>query len=269
VSTPPTNTLDRTRQLDWVEVASLRVSQLAQRDLNPHWVNKIVAEFDPEEFGTPTVNQRDGFWYVIDGQHRVEALRSLGWDDIKIECWVYTGLTEQQEAAKFLLLNNRLTVATFPRFRIGVEAGNEEETAITTIVQNAGLHVALDKAEGSINAVGTLRRIYKRDGELVLARTLAMIRDAYGTPGMRAAVLDGIALFCARYQTRLDDGMAVEKLAGVHGGVNGLLGRGEKLYQRIGGRRNHCVAAAAVSIYNSGKAGGSRLPSWWKGGDAE
>lgn len=259
-------TTDRTRRLEWVDVSKLRVSQMTQRDLNPHWVNKIVAEFDPEEFGTPTVSYRDGFWWVIDGQHRIEALRALGWSETKIECWVYEGLTEQQEAAKFLLLNNRLTVATFSRFRIGCEAGREEESEINRIVQEAGLHVSLDKSEGSINAVGTLRRVYRRDGAHVLARTLVIIRDAYGTPGLRAAVIDGIALFIARHEGRLDDELAVEKLGTAHGGVNGLLGRAEKTYQRLGNRRHHCVAAAAVTIYNSGK-GGRLLPSWWKGGD--
>lgn len=257
---------EHTRRLEWIDVAKLKVSPLAQRDLNVHWVNRIVAEFDAEEFGTPTVSFRDGYWHIIDGQHRVEALRALGWGDTKIECWVYEGLTEQQEAAKFLLLNNRLTVAQFPRFRIALEAGRAEETAINQIVQSAGLHVALDRAEGSINAVGTLRRVYKRDGDLVLARTLTLIRDAYGTPGMRAAVIDGIALFCARYETRLDEVRAVEKLSTVYGGVNGLLGRAERLHQKYGNRRGACVAAAAVSIYNSGKTG-SKLPSWWKGAD--
>ncbi len=258
---------DRARRLEWIDVAKLRVSQMAQRELNPHWVNKLVAEFDPEEFGTPTVSYRDGYWWVIDGQHRIEALRAMGWDDTKIECWVYDGLTEQQEAAKFLVLNNRLSVAAFPKFRIGVEAGREEETRINQIVQDASLHVSLDKTEGSIHAVGTLRRVYRRDGEYVLARTLAIIRDAYGRPGLSAAVIDGIALFCARYEQRLDDARAVEKLAAVHGGVNGLLGRAEELRRRMGNRRNHCVAAAAVSIYNAGKNTGGRLPNWWKGGD--
>jgi hypothetical protein len=56
---------------------------------------------------------------------------------------------------------------------------------------------------------------------------------------------------------------AVGKLAGVHGGVNGLLGNAEKVRRETGNQKAHCVAAAAVDIINRGK-GSKRLPSWWK-----
>lgn len=256
---------ERIKQLEWVPVEKMKISPLAQRDLNPSWVNKIASEFDIEEFGTPTVSFRDGFWYIIDGQHRVEALRQFGVTDTKIECWVYRDLSEEQEAQKFLTLNNRLAVATFPKFRIGVEAGRPEETTITRVVTDAGLHISQDqRKEGAISAVSTLRRIYRRDGAEVLARSLTIIRDAYGSPGLRAEVMNGMALFCARYGAKLDDAVAVQKLGTVHGGVNGLLGRAETIYRRTGNQRGHCLAAAAVVVYNSGKGGG-KLSSWWKG----
>jgi hypothetical protein len=259
---------DRTRQLEWVPVDKMRISPLAQRELNPAWVDRIATEFDPEEFGTPTLNYRNGFWLVIDGQHRVEALRQLGWGDTKVECWVYRDLSEEQEAEKFLVLNHRLQVATFPKFRIGVEAGREEETTINDVVLQCGLHISKDKRDGTVSAVGTLRTIYRRDGAAVLARMLAIVRDAYGTPGLRAEVMNGMGLFCGRYEAVLDDARAVERLSTVHGGVNGLLGRADTMYRRTGNRRNHCVAAAAAAIYNSGKGGG-KLSSWWKGGAGE
>lgn len=264
----PSELGDRARQLEWVPVDKMKISPLAQRDLSAAWVDRIASEFDPEEFGSPTLSHRNGFWFVIDGQHRVEALRQLGWGDTKIECWVYRHLTEEQEAQKFLVLNNRLAVATFPKFRIGVEAGREEETTINDIVLECDLHISLDKRDGAVSAVGTLRTVYRRDGGAVLKRMLTIVRDAYGTPGLRAEVMNGLGLFCGRYESILEDKRAVEKLSTVHGGVNGLLGRADTMYRRTGNRRNHCVAAAAVAIYNSGK-GGIKLPSWWKGGAGE
>lgn len=255
----------RTQRLEWVNVVKMKVSQMAQRELNPHWVNQIVANFNEAALGTPTLNFRDGAWWIIDGQHRIEALRALGFDDTEIECWCYEGLTEQEEASKFLALNNRLTIPVFQKFRIGVEAGRPEEARINKIVQDAGLHVSLDKSEGAIYAVGTLTRVYQRDGEAVLYRALCVVRDTYGSSGYRAAVIEGVALLLARYGETLDDTRLVERLSVVHGGVNGLLGKAERLHQRMGGRRGHCVAAAAVQIYNSGKGG--KLASWWKGSD--
>lgn len=255
----------RERHLEPVSIAKVRVSPLAQRDLKPAWVDKIAAEFNFEEFGTPTVNLRDGWWYVIDGQHRFEALRQLGFADDEVDCWVYHGLTEEEEARKFLILNNVLPVAVFPKFRVGVEAGKAEDTEINNIVRACGLHVSLDKNEGAIGAVGALRTIYRRDGGDILARSLTLVSEAYGTPGLRAIVVNGVALFCARYGDSIDNERFVEKLGNIRGGVNGLLGRADTIHRQTGNRRPHCVAAATVAIYNSGKTG-AKLKNWWKGG---
>jgi hypothetical protein len=255
--------VEREARLDWVPVPQMRVSPLAQRELNHSRVDRIVADFDLEQIGTPTVNLRDEWAYVIDGQHRVEALKAIGWGDQQIQCWIYVGLTEQEEAEKFLKLNDVLTVNAFAKFRIGVQAGRDEEVQIDRIVQVQGLKVSQDKSQGSISAVGTLRRIYTRSGPVVLARSLRIVRDAYGDAGLEAAVIDGIALLCQRYNGELNDVRAVTKLANALGGVNGLLGKADNLRRQTGNRRGHCVAAAAVEIINSGR-GGKKLPSWWR-----
>lgn len=208
-------------------------------------------------------NLRSDRWYLIDGQHRIEALKQIGWGDQQIQCWAYQGLTEQEEAEKFLKLNTKLTVAAFSKFRVGVQAGRTEESDIDRIVRAQQLRVSTDKGDGAISCVGTLRRVYKQAGPATLARTLRIIRDAYGDAGLDASVLAGIGLLCQRYNGELDDTTAVERLAGAHGGVNGLLGKAEHLRRQTGNQKTHCVAAAAVEIINS-KRGGKRLPSWWK-----
>lgn len=56
--------VERTARLEWVPLAQVRVNPLAQRDLVQARVDKLVAEFDPEQLGFPTVNHRAGH---IDG----------------------------------------------------------------------------------------------------------------------------------------------------------------------------------------------------------
>lgn len=257
------NRVEREARLRWVPIAMMRVSPLSQRELNRARVDRMVSEFDLEQLGTPTVNHRDDWFYIIDGQHRIRVLEKIGWGDQQVQCWAYEGLSEEEEAEKFLKLNDTLAVHAFAKFKVGVQAGRVEEIDIDRIVRAQELRISVDKSEGSISAVGTLRRVYRRAGASTLARTLGVIRDAYGTPGLEAVVIDGIGLLCQRYNGELQEATAVPRLANVHGGVNGLLGKADVIRRQTGNHRSHCVAAAAVDIINTGR-GGKKLPSWWK-----
>ena len=259
----PTARIERTARLRWVPVDKMRVSPVAQRQLNQARVDFLVANFDVEQIGTLTVNERDGHFYIIDGQHRKAAIEQIGWGDQQVQCWTYVGLTEQEEADRFDRLNDVLAVHAFDKFRVRVTAGRDVEADIDRIVQAQGLCISRDKIPGAIGAVGTLRRVYTRSDDSTLARTLRIIRDAYGDPGFEAAVIDGIGLLCQRYNGELPTDVAIAKLANVRAGVNGLLGKAENIRRQTGNQKNHCVAAAAVEIINAGK-GGRKLPDWFK-----
>lgn len=262
-TTKTSNKVEREARLKWVPIPKMRVSPLAQREVNQARVDSIAANLDLEQIGTPTVSERDGYFYVIDGQHRVEALKQYGFADDSIQCWTYLGLTEEEEAEKFLKLNDTLAVNAMAKFRVGVQAGREMETDIDRIVRAAGLRVSADKIEGAVRAVGTLRRVYERNGAATLARSLRIIRDAYGDPGLESTVIDGIGLLCGRYNGQLDDARTVKQLSSAAGGVNGLLNAAEVTRRQTGNPKGQCVAASAVELINRGR-GGTKLPSWWK-----
>jgi hypothetical protein len=124
---PNDTKVERVARLRWVPIPKMRVSPVAQRQVNQARVDYIAANFDPEQIGTPTVSERDGAFFVIDGQHRIEALKAIGWGDQSVQCWTYTGLTEQEEADKFDRLNDVLAVHAFDRYRTRVTAGREVE----------------------------------------------------------------------------------------------------------------------------------------------
>lgn len=267
-SKPKSNHIDRVATLKWVPLALMRVSPLAQRELNQARVDKIVANFDPEQIGTPTVNKRGEIFYIIDGQHRIEAMREVGWGDQQLQCWTYEGLSEKDEAEMFLKLNDTLAVPALAKYRVGVVAGRADVSAIDKIVHACGLHVSLNKSSGSVSCVGTLLRIYNRSDAGTLHRTLELVRDAYGDSGMSAAVIDGVAFLIQRYDEKLDDEVFVTKMGNAHGGVAGLLNKGEIIRRQTGASRGHAVAAAAVEIYNATR-GGNKLANWWKSEDGE
>jgi hypothetical protein len=272
VRKPTGKRIEREAHLTWVPLVEMRVNPLAQRELNQARVDKLVAEMELEQLGNPTVNARDGMFFIIDGQHRYEALKRWlgegGWEDQMMQCWAYEGpnaLSEEEEAEVFLKLNDTLAVATFEKFRIAVKSGRPEETDIDRIVRAQGLRISRQQGGGAVRAVATLRKVY-RLGPDVLARSLAVIRDAYGDAGFEAGVIEGIGLLCSRYNGQLDDAVVVERLGKARAGVNGLTNSAENLRMNTGWSKAHCVAAAAVAIYNRGK-GGRKLQSWARSED--
>lgn len=262
---PTPKKVERQAHLRWVPLDKMRVNPLAQREINEARVDKLVAELALEHIGFLTVNYRDGWFYIIDGQHRAEAMRKFGFTDELLQCYTYEGdnaLTSQEEAEVFLKLNDTLTVSAIDKFTKGVEAGRLEENDIDRIVRAQGLRVSRDRSNGSIRAVGTLRKIYHLS-PAGLGRSLRIIRDAYGDAGLEAPLIEGLGLLCSRYNGELDDDAAVKRLGGVNGGSNGLLNMAESLRMKTGNPKGHCVAAAAVEIINRGR-GGKKLPSWWR-----
>jgi hypothetical protein len=251
-------------RLAWVPLALMRVAPLAQRELRGEWVNELIRDFNPDRVGVLTVNYREGYYYVVDGQHRVEAMRGIGWEDQQVECRVYENLTIQEEAELFLALNKRLAVGPIPQYKVGLTACRPEEMAIQAVLEPLNLRVGQGKVDGSITAVGTLRRIYREFGAETLSRALAIIVSAYGDEGLTAGVIDGLGMFVARYGQTVKDDDVIETLRNARAGVRGLVNIAESIRQNTGAPKHQCIGAAAVRIYNAPRRGRAQLRDWFK-----
>lgn len=259
--------IKRQAHIRTITLGDIRVSPAAQRELNQSRVNKIVDALDMERLGTLTVSERDGFYWLIDGQHRYTALKTFfgeGFEEWEIEAWCYFGLTEDQEAEKFLQHNEVLTVSAYDRFKVGVTAGRAVESDVDRIVRSLGLKVARGAGHGTISAVTALTSVYKKHGPTGLVRCLYVIREAFGDRGFESVIITGLALFQARYDGRLDDEKLIKKLHSAHGGVKGVLNSAALIREKTGQPVPSCVAAAVTDAYNSGSRGLASLGSWWK-----
>ena len=255
--------IERSARLKWVPIDKIKVNPLAQRDVNQSRVDHLVANLDLDQLGNPVVSQRDGAFWVLDGQHRIEAMRAFGFDTEPVQCWVHEGLDSEQEAEVFLKLNDVLPVSAFDRFTKAVHAGRTAESDIDRIVKSVGCLVTRDKVDNGIGAVAALRYVYSL-GPGTLARTLATIRDAYGTGGFDNSIIRGIGLVCSRYDAAsLDAALAVQKLQKAARGADGLLQKAEIVRRTTGVSKSVAVAAAAVETIN-GSGKGRKIPSWWK-----
>lgn len=259
----------RSPRLRTVRLGDLRVSPAAQREHKDYKVAKLVNHFDPEKMDTITVSHRDGMYWIIDGHHRVLAFREWlgeGHEDVKIEAWCWEGLTEQQEAVKFLELNDVLAVSAFDKFQVGVTGGMPVPTDIDRVVRSLGLKVARAKRPGAIHAVSALEAVYGSLGPGGLAYTLAAIRDGFGDQGYEVPIIRGVGTFYGRYGSRIDNERLAKKLNAVQAGFKGLMNRAYVERERLGQPLNECVAAVVTTIYNQGLRGPQSLGSWWKPG---
>ncbi len=250
-----------------IPLGKMRVSPAAQRELKVYRVNKMLADFDLDKFGIPVLNERSpGVFYIIDGQHRVATVgRWLGdgWEFQKIDCRVYSGLLEKEEADMFDKLNDFLNVQAFDRFKIRVTAKRPIETDVKRIVEGLGLTVSRSNTPAGITCVGTLVRIYTCAGGYTLGRALRLIGDSFGDAGLQAKVIEGFSLVCQRYDGVIDEPAMTKKLGAMRGGINGLVNKAHLLRKSTGASLRNCLAGAIVDVANSGR-GGKKLISWWK-----
>lgn len=250
--------------LKWLPAKDLKVSHEAQRDFKQSRADKIAANFNEDEFGTLTVNSREGSYYLIDGQHRCSGAIQVFGEDVLVPCWVYEDLSIEEEAEKFLVLNDMLPVHAMDKFHVGVTAGRRTEVEVERIAREHGLTIGHNVAAGGVvAAIAKLTKIYERDGEDVLQATFKTILESFGDVGLGANMLGGIALLHARYP-EIDQERLISKLSSVRGGSNGVLGLARQVQLGVKKPISECVAAVCIQQYNKGLRGRAALPAWWK-----
>lgn len=254
-----------------VNVSVLNVDPEAQRKLMPGWVKAHVPAFDVDKLGYIVVNKRsNGKLYTVDGQHRVELMRAVGWGDQKIHAEIFDGLDQAKEAAIFEARNDRRAVRKFDKFRISVTAGNPVSCAIERIVKEHGLVISDQSDDGHVCAVDALERIFAgagiasaKEGPKALARTLKTLILAWGNQAsnFNGAVMLPLGLVFLRYNGQIDEKDLAKKLGPLPGGAPGLIGRGRSMKELRGRSVAHCIASIIIDAYNKGRRVG-KVESW-------
>ena len=110
-----------------------------QRGLDDSSVRKIARSLDWDIFGVISVSYRDGHFYVVDGQHRVEALR-LDKSVKTVMCNMWENLSYEEECEKFIKLNTaRRTLNYNQIFNAMVEMGDEKSKNIVCVLKDLSL----------------------------------------------------------------------------------------------------------------------------------
>lgn len=238
-------------ELKPLTVGSLIVDIDVQRTLDTRRVDKIAGELNMDALGTITVSHRtNGSYHIIDGQHRVSAVRLINGDDEKILCRVFTGLAVEEEAEMFRLLNNTAKPQALDLFRVRIVEREEAAVAIYAIISRHGWQLGAG-ATANLAAVSAIERLWRRDAD-ALDKAVATVTRAWGrdAPANDGRLIEGIGLVFARYGAAVEVTGLVSRLSSFSGGPGGLLGKAKGLQDMLGGTQPNAVAEIVVETFN-------------------
>lgn len=253
-----------------VPIAQMRVppALVTQREFRQSHGDHLAAELDLNKIGYPVINHRDGIFWVLDGQHRIYALKQNGFEKDVLDCEVYESLTDSEMAEIFLGRDDRRAIPLYDKFHVACTAGRRRENDIRRAVEGNGLRIGRTKEENTIGALGACGKVYDRSGDVVLGQVVRTIKKAFtGDPAAFVPeMIVGIGLVFNRYNGRTNEHDLAARLAASSRGVRGIIQRAESQRERTGNQKALCVAATVVDIYNKqlGTRDAKRLPPWWK-----
>ena len=95
---PTASTTTLTTIQTMLPLSSLEVDVPYLQNIMESHAKMLAEHWDERLFDPLTVSLRDGKYYVIDGRHRMAALKLLNIEDAFVQCTLYQGLTVQEEA---------------------------------------------------------------------------------------------------------------------------------------------------------------------------
>ena len=205
-----------------LSTALLTSGQAYQRPVKRRHVDKIIRNYDPRLMDEIIVNCRGGKYYVIDGQHRITALREMNNGvDVIVTCKVYYGLTYQQEAEFYHLLDAAKTkLNTKDDVRSMFESGefpNIED--IKKVLKANGLELNLTSggvhADNRISAIRETLNAYDELGFSEFSRMIRLLKETWHgkRKSLTSYILSGMALFLKTYGELVSDATFVQQLS--------------------------------------------------------
>jgi len=189
----------------YLRPSQIEIDPLYQRRLRPTVVNNIVKDFNGDTFNEPKVSNRDGKYWVFDGQHTLAAWRKMnGNEDKPIYCKVFKGMTWLDECKRFIVqdgfggdpnVNEKLNAA--------YEAREPEVLGMVKGAELVGFKVSFknNRSSNTICAVSALYKAFNNLGADTYIDMLTAIRDAWNfdPDSMCAQIINAMAMFYKTY----------------------------------------------------------------------
>lgn len=240
-----------------VRVGDLRVDHTYQRPCDGR--EKGMADsFERHRIGVPCVSRRrDGSMWIIDGQHRIAAMRLLGLDDEQVMVEMYHGLTLQQEAHLFNKKNEGAKrVHALDRFRAELVERDPVALDIQSILAKQSLSIAAGRSNHTLACIAAVKTCHLKYRNL--ARVVSVLRS-WGSHVERwdGQIVKWLGLFINKYP-QLDD---VRLIRALNKSMSPLEFRSDvrATSRLVSGSKNSLAVAMLRDAYNKGLRTSSRL----------
>lgn len=149
-------------RFELIPIKNLVSNQNYQRNLSQSHIARAVAAFNPRQINPVKVSRRDGINYVFNGQHTIEIVAlASGSRETPVWCMVFEELDYQEEADIFANQQKYVKpLQPYEVFMANVEAGNDDQLTILSLVESYGLKLGLQKGPCIICAVSSVEEIY-------------------------------------------------------------------------------------------------------------
>jgi hypothetical protein len=245
--------------LEWIAADAFTVDPSYDRPANEHRINQLAQGWKDEALGVVFASRRadSDKLYLLDGQHRVGALKKLGRKTDLVPTLTFEGLTVADEAELFVMMNkNRRALTPSELFRASLVEGDKGAQEIKEVMDDLGLELeSFGHGPNIIKCVATIWRIYRAMGKDGLDATLSLVLVTWGDdPPPKAAWNQNLLLVLARClyfgEGRLDLEHLRTTLAKET--PEALVQRAASISALQGGHRPRVLAGVILDAYNKG-----------------
>jgi len=200
-------------------IKNLVSSQDYQRNLSLAHIQRTVENFDLHQVNPVKVSRRDGINYVFNGQHTIEVIAAVsGSRETPVWCMIYDDMDYTIEADTFANQQKYIKpLIPYEIFMANIEAGNDTQLMIKSLVESYGLTISSTRSPGSVCAISTLEGIHDKYGFHVLDRTLRLCVGTWeGEPdSLSGNMLKGIAHLIMSFGESMRDDVFKDKIGKV------------------------------------------------------
>jgi len=212
-----------------IRADKLAVHPTAQRRLIPANVARIFRDLDLDAIGTfhaveyPIRGRKK--IYIIDGQHRWEALMKHGFGEWEVSVEIHENVKDDAAASRlFLLLNKRSSIPPFDKYKNKLTERDATAVGITRIARKHGIEISRKTGDEKVSCISTLESAYEQDGGKTLDAVFQIIRAAWGAKAasLEKLIISGLCVMHKLFGGDMEPPTFINKLSKFPGGAGNL-----------------------------------------------